>query len=732
MQQSLPAMKRLIYSSCLLFSFFISQAQSQLKPVTLNDIYNKPIFQTASISGIQFMRNGHQYTETDSRKNILIRDTKTGSLIDTILKADRLIAPGEKKLEVNSYRISENMVFIFTQVDRIFRSSYTCIPWLYDLRKQKLQQLSATPVMNITLSPDGSKAAYVRGENIFYRDLENGEEVQVTTDGQQRMISNGKSDWVYEETFSLTQALIWDAASTNIAYYRFDMRSTPMMTYPLYESSGERREHFFYRYYRAGDSIASVSIKVYNLQSRQSVTMNTGNPVDQYIPKISWAGSGKLAVYKMPRKQDSLDILLCDAATGIAQSIYRETSPQYVDKNLFSNHYFIQNGAQLVLMHEQSGWRHLYLYDVAQQKARAITSGEFDVDKIVKIDQSNQLVYFTAAYHSATDRQLFSSRFDGGGLRQITNTKGWHNPVMDATSSYFIDAWSTVNTPPVYTIHHADGKFIRELKNNNRLVEAMKNYDLPHAQFLQVMNRKGIPLNAMMIKPTRFDSTKQYPVLFMNYGGPGSQKVTDQWGSASFWQRMLASEGYVVVCIDNTGTGFRGAAFKKETYGNLGMKELQDQMDAARWLTSKYTWVMPSRIGYWGWSFGGFMSSLAITLGADYFSTAIAVAPVTDWRLYQAGYAERYMGLVKENTEGYERVSPINHAAKLKGKFLLIHGTGDDNVQFRNSVLLSKALMEAGKSFEQQYYPDKDHAINGGNTSFYLYSRMTDFIRKNL
>lgn len=727
-------MKRNVYS-CLFLVIICTGALARQQPVTVDDIFNKPIFQTASISGIRFMNDGLHYTEIDSRKNILKKDVRSGEIVDTLLRADRFSLPGGKKIAVSTYRISgnENIVLAFTEVKYIYRFSYTCIPYTYDLRRKKLLRLSEDPVMNLSISPDGSKVAYVRGEDLYYRELDSDREVRITTDGQPYLISNGKSDWVYEETFSLVQPFQWDAGSTKIAYYRFDLRSVPMVTYPLYETTGDRKENFFYRYYRPGDSIANVSIRVYDLDTRKTVTVNTGNTINYYLPRIAWtANRNTLCIYRMPRRQDTLQLLFCDAGTGAARTVYEETSEQYVDKGLFNNNYFLRNGTQMLLMSEKSGWRHLYLYDIELKKIRPVTSGNFDVDDIVKIDEERQTLYFTAAYHSPMDRQLFAIRFDGSGQVQLTEGAGWHSPVMNRTSTYFIDTYSDINTPPVYTVYDAKGKLVRELKNNDRLKGAMKPYDLPAARFIQVLNRKGTPLNAWLIQPSGFDSTKQYPVLFMNYGGPGSQKVINQWGAASFWQRMLASRGYVIVCVDNTGTGFRGAAFKKETYGNLGMKEIQDQMDAARWLRSQYPWVNADRIGYWGWSFGGFMSSLAITLGADYFKTAIAVAPVTDWRFYQAGYAERYMGLLADNREGYDRISPIHYADKLKGKFLLIHGTGDDNVHFRNSVAFSKALMEAGKQFEQQYYPDKDHALKGGNTSFLLYTRMTDFILKNL
>jgi len=682
------------------------------------------------------MKDGRFYAEIDSAGNLIKKAFATGETVAVLAKRDDIRTKDNKTLPLIRYAFSngERKILLNVQIKYIYRRSYSSIPYVYNLKTHQVTQVSETPVLHATFSPDGTKVAFVKNNNLFYLNLINDSLVQVTRDGKQNSIINGNCDWVYEEEFEFTRAFEWSPNGKQIAYYRFDESRVPEYTIPFYEDTSNYPILYTYKYPKAGEPNSTVSIHIFDLQSRRNTTVDVGDDPDQYIPRIKWtAQDNMLCVYRMNRLQNRLELLLANANSGRVRILYKDTDQWYIDEGLLDDLYFLHDGKHFIIMNEKDGWRHLYLYDMEGKLLHKLTDGHWDVDKIAGVDEAAHIIYYTAAYHSPMDRQLFSSDLNGKHFHQITHERGWHDVEFNSDYTYFLDKYSTINTPPSFTIKNSGGKVVRDLEDNKALNDLLETYSLSRASFLKIPNREGLLLNAWMLKPPHFDSTRKYPVLFANYGGPGSQSVKNSWGTINFWEQMLAEKGYIIICVDNTGTGFRGELFKKkETYLQLGWKEIHDQIDAAKWISAHFSFINSSRIGHWGWSFGGFLSSLAITVGADVFHTAVAVAPVTDWRYYDNIYTERYMRTPQENPDGYKKTSPIRYVDKLKGKFLLIHGTGDDNVHFQNSIMLSEALIQANKAFQQAYYPNKNHGIYGGNTRLQLYSKMTTFILDNL
>jgi len=460
---------------------------------------------------------------------------------------------------------------------------------------------------------------------------------------------------------------------------------------------------------------------------------------DIYIPRIKWTQQdNKLVIYWMNRHQDDLKLLLTDAATGDLETMYEEHNKYYVEIN--DNWWFLKDGSHFLFTSEMNGFNQLYFYSLDGKEKIQVSKMKYDIAGVEGVDEKNRLVYYTLAYPTPMDRNLFVSDFEGRNTSMLTAGSGWHRVELNSGFTQFYDYYSNINTPQVVTLYNIvkakRGWTAEKDKVTNesaKLRNVLDQYALGRAEFIRVPNSKGDTLNGWMLKPADFNPAKKYPVLFCNYGGPGSQQVSNRFGAVSMWHQLLAQNGFIVVSVDNTGTGFRGEAFKKKTYLQLGKLEIEDQIDAAKYLGT-LSYVDKERIGHWGWSFGGFMSSLAITKGSEVFKAAIAVAPVTSWRFYDNIYTERYMRTPLENPKGYDENAPLNFTDRIRGKFLLIHGTADDNVHFQNSAEFVKALVKSNVDFESAYYPNKNHGISGqaDNTTYHLYSKMTRWLYQNL
>jgi dipeptidyl-peptidase 4 len=698
----------------LLFFFIPLLTIAQKQKITLEDIYKKPTFRGEYVPGFE--------KDDDAQ------------LFDPASITDAL----GKKIDTKDYTVSadKKRILFFNGREPIYRRSSKSTVYIYDIASKKVIQLNEGKVLHPTFSPDGSKIAYVFDNNLFVYDIAGAKTTQVTSDGKWNQVINGNCDWVYEEEFEFTRAFEWSPNGTYIAYYKFDESKVKEYEFTMFDNAYNKQ--YTYKYPKAGEQNSKVDIHIYNVLNGQDVKAKYLQG-DIYIPRIKWTQQDdKLVIYWMNRHQDDLKLLMTDASTGDLQTMYEENNKYYVEIN--DNWWFLKDGRNFLFTSEMNGYNQLYLYSVDGKKRVTVSKMKYDVADVNVVDEDARMVYYTLAYPTPMDRNVFASDFDGRNTYMLTKGNGWHQVEFNKDHSQFYDYYSNINTPQSVALYSVqkDKKGLTAVKTktvneNEKLKEVLAKYELGTTSFLRIPNSKGDTLNGWMLKPGNFDPNKKYPVLFCNYGGPGSQQVVNRFGAASMWHQLLAQNGFIIVSVDNTGTGFRGEEFKKKTYLQLGKYEIEDQIDAAKYLGS-LPYIDKNRIGHWGWSFGGFMSSLAITKGSDVFKAAIAVAPVTSWRFYDNIYTERYMRTPQENPEGYDNNSPINFTDRIKGKFLLIHGTADDNVHFQNSVEMIKALVKSNIDFESAYYPNKNHGISGmaDNTTFHLWSKMTNWIFENL
>lgn len=741
---------RFTVPSFIFYLFFVSFVQAQQKTVTLNDIYGPQgsVFTPRSVSGVNWMKAGGFYTTQQSGKVIKYSIT-TGEAVETLFDQSTVKVEGtNQNIQFDSYELSadERKLLLTTGIERIYRRSFKAEFYVYDLASKKLVQLSKNgKQMLATLSPDGSKVAFVRDNNLYLTDLSTLTEQAITTDGKRNEIINGASDWVYEEEFSFAKAFEWAPDGKKIAFYRFDESRVPEYNMQLWGDLYPK--DYRYKYPKAGEANSLVEIWVHDLASNQKTKVDVGPEADQYIPRIKWTQNpGLLSIKRMNRLQNRLDILHSDAATGQSKTVWSEESKTYVDLEFTDDLTYLADGKSFIQSSERSGYKHLYQYDMNGTLLKTLTSGDWEVTDLVGIDEKTQTLYFTSPMVSPMERHLYSLSFATPAVNKkskkplpvpqpvkLTEKSGSNTVNMSPDFSYYLIYNQSAQEPLVVSLHQAPtGKAVRTLEANQKLRERLTEYRISKQEFFKFTTTQGTSLNGWMMKPLDFDPAKKYPVLMFVYGGPGSQTVTDTWGGGLFyWFQVLASKGYMIVSVDGRGTGARGNAFRTVTYAQLGKYETEDQIEGAKYLAT-LPYVDASRIGIHGHSYGGYMASLCMTIGADYFKAGIAGAPVTTWRYYDTVYTERYLKRPQDNASGYDDNSPIQHVNKLKGKFFIVHGTGDDNVHFQNSVDFVNALIKAGKQFDSFYYPNRNHGISGGNTLMHRYQMMTDWVLKNL
>jgi len=713
----------------IILTLLLTGLQLSAQEITLKDIYKKGAFRERSVYGIRSMNDGEHFTTLERGKKITRYSFKSGETIETLFTAT------DDNFNIRAYEFSadESKILLAVNAEYIYRRSFTADYYIYDIQSKELKKLSEKGrQMFAAFSPDASKVGFVRDNNIYIKDLSSDEEKQITFDGKFNHIINGGTDWVYEEEFAFTRAFFWSPNSDKIAYYKFDESEVPVFNMTKYNNE-LYPENYAYKYPKAGEKNSVVSIHVYNLNTANTNTMDVGKETDQYIPRIKWTPkNNQLVIIRENRLQNHIEILLANTENGTSKVIYEERNKYYIERIDDSYMTMTDDGKHFIINSEKDGWNHLYLYDINGKFINQITKGEWDVTDFIGLDSKSNTIYYQSAEESPLHRAVYSIKTDGSKKKKLSEKKGNNRTVFSKGFKYYINYYSNSKTPRYITLHNKRGKLIRILEDNEKLKQTVKEYNFTPVEFLTINTPSSKwDLNAFMIKPPNFDPDKQYPMFMYLYGGPGSQSVLDSWSRSSAWYQMLAQKGYIVVCVDNRGTGGRGEEFKKMTYGQLGKYETIDQIEAAEYL-SNLPYIDENRTGIFGWSYGGFMSSLCLFKGADVFEMAIAVAPVTSWRYYDSIYTELYMGLPQDNPDGYDDNSPLNHANKLKGKYLLIHGTADDNVHFQNAIELSEKLVQENKQFEMQFYKDKDHGIHGGNTSYHLYTRMTNFILENL
>ena len=715
-----------------LFLFLCFTVVGQQK-ITIDEMYNGS-FRAKGMDELQSLINTNQYTvlNADRQSRSMQIDLydfatlkKVATLIDT--KAHKELAQG---IDSYTFDATEKLILIACNTNQIFRHSFTADYYLYDIASKKLRKLFDFQVQEPTFSPDGKKIAYAKENNLFVYDVTTTTSTPITRDGQKNSIINGITDWVYEEEFAFVKAFDWSADSKKVAYIRFDESQVPEFSMSMFGKDLYPTMQTF-KYPKAGEKNAVVSLHVYDVSSNAVKNINLGNYNDFYIARLKWTNDANtLSAQVLNRHQDNLDLVFIDGNSGAVKVVLNEKDKAYVD--VTDNLTFLKDNS-FIWTSEKDGFNHIYLYDKNGKLKNQLTKGAWEVTNYYGLDQKTNTVFYQSVENGSINRDVYRIGLDGKNKIRLSQNTGTNAATFSPNFQYYINTFSSASQPTTYTLNEAKaGKQVQVIENNESLAVKLKGYNLPSKEFFVLKTEKGNELNAWMIKPKDFDPTKKYPVFMYQYSGPGSQQVNNEWNSTDdYWFMMLSQQGYIVACVDGRGTGFKGAAFKKVTQLQLGKYEVEDQIDAAK-VIGNYSFVDKSRIGIFGWSYGGFMSSNCLLKGSDVFKMAIAVAPVTNWRFYDSVYTERYMQTPQENANGYDDNSPINHVNKLKGKFLLIHGSGDDNVHVQNSMQMMEALIQANKQFDSQIYPDNNHGIYGGKTRIQLYTKMTNFIKENL
>jgi dipeptidyl-peptidase-4 len=710
----------------------LSMTINSQSTITVDKIWKDYKYIPNRVPGFNFMKDGRHYTRLENN-TIVKYDLTTGEKVEDLVSGDNMDKSSGFSGKIGSYEFNEDesLIVIKSESEPIYRRSTKAYFHIYNRKDNSLQAVNEDDKISYaTLSPDANKIAYVWKNDIYYMNLKDGITLPVTSDGKKNHIINGSADWVYEEEFSFAKAFFWGPDSKQIAYQRFDETEVPEFTMTNYRNE-LYPEYVTFKYPKVGEKNAIVSAHIYHLDNSKTINVSINDSNEFYIPRLHWTqDNNKLFIYKMNRHQNQLDILSANSKTGKVDIIMTEKNEYYID--ITDDIRFLKNGKEFIWSSEKSGFNHLYLHKISGEEIRPLTEGDFDVTSFFGYDEDSECLFYQAAENSPLERQIYQINIKGNKKKAIVSAKGTNNAQFSSTFEYYINTYSNINTPATYTVFNKKHKIVRVIEDNQGLKRIQNEEKVENMEFFDFTTSEGTSLNGWLLKPANFDENGQYPVFMYLYGGPGSQQVTDNWkGQNYWWFQMLAQHGYVVACVDNRGTGGRGEKFKKMTYLQLGHYETIDQIEAAKYLGAlKYT--DKSRIGIFGWSYGGYMSSLCLFKGNNVFKSAIAVAPVTNWKWYDSVYTERYMRTEKENPDGYAKNSPVNFTDKLKGNYLLIHGMGDDNVHFQNSVEMANALIAANKQFDTYYYPNRHHGISGGGARLHLYDKMTNFLMEKL
>lgn len=702
---------------------------SAQKPITIDEIFTDNTFSTFSVPGFNFMKDGRHYSRLKDG-GIKKYDFTYGGLAETLFDGGDFKGKAGFSGDLHEYTFSEDetKILIESQSEAIYRHSSRVKCHVFDIKTATLTEVYPKgKIINPVISPDGFKVGFVFNNNLYFKNLKTNNIIQVTADGAPNKIINGMCDWVYEEEFSFTRSFCWSPDSKKIAFIRFDESKVPEFTMQLYKDD-IYPVHKTFKYPKVGEKNAEVTAWIYDLSRGKAQKVDIGDLKDIYIPRMKWTEDpNKLCVFKMNRHQNELKLYIIDARNNLSTILYQEKNKYYID--ITDDLTFLKDGKHFIWSSEKEGYNQLYLFGMDGKQKVKLTGGLYDITEFYGVDEKNNKIYYQAAEKSPLQKHIFSADLDGKNITNLIPTlNGSHSAQFSSTFDYFSNTYSTVNAPPTYTVYDRNGKKVRTIEENTNYDEIQKEYGISPVEFFTFTTSENVNLNGWMIKPRDFNPTRKYPVFMTQYSGPGSQSVTDSWkGTGYWWNQMIAQAGYIVVCVDGRGTGARGEEFKKMTYLQLGNYETLDQIEAAKYM-GKQAFVDKNRIGIFGWSYGGYMSSLCILKGNDVFKAAIAVAPVTNWKWYDSVYTERYMRTTAENARGYADNSPVYFADRLKGNYLLIHGMADDNVHFQHSVEMANALIKANKQFDTYYYPNRNHGIRGDNASVHLYTKMTNFI----
>ncbi|VFB03425.1 Prolyl tripeptidyl peptidase precursor [Chryseobacterium taihuense] len=709
-------MKKLILTLSLAVVFHNFAAQE----ITLDKIYSG-YYRGKGIAGITSMKNGENYLVIE--KGGIARysyktSQKEGNLVDG-------------NFESYEFSDDESKILLLKESQPIYRHSFLGMYDVKDLKTGKTIALNeGKPVQEPRFSPDASKVAFIAENNLYYQDLSSGKITQITQDGKKNEILNGLADWVYEEEFGHARLYEWTKNSDAVVFVKSDEKEVPEIYIPIYGKMLYPAE-MRYKYPKAGEKNSVVSAYIFSLSNGKLSKINLSSFKNYYIPNvIQTSAADEIVLVTSERTQNASDVLKVNTKTGEVKKLFTETDDKWIDTDNITLEFLDDNS--FLWGSERDGFRHLYWYDKDGKLKKQVTKGNWEVTDYYGFNPKSKEIYVQTTEKGSINKVVSKINIENEKAQLISNAEGNNSANFSKNYNYFIETSSTASKPYTFVLKDGNGKVVKELQNNDEQLKKLQSDNFSVKEFITIPNSAGDQMNAWIIKPKNFDPKKKYPLFMFQYSGPGSQQVANSWDNGNaLWFEMLAQKGYIVACVDGRGTGYKGARFKKVTYKNLGKYEIEDQITAAKWFGNQ-SYIDKTRIGIFGWSFGGYMASLAMTKGADVFKMGIAVAPVTNWRYYDSVYTERFLLTPQENPEGYDDNSPTTHAKLLKGKFLLIHGTADDNVHFQNSMEFSEALIQNKKQFDFMAYPDKNHGIYGGQTRPQLYQKMTDFILENL
>ena len=715
----------------LLFIISFTVATGQQKQINLQEIWSGA-FRTQGLDELRSLKSGKQYAvlnynQSSGESSVDVYDYLSGEKVNTLVTSSEI----KDANYFLTYTLSkdETKVLLATDLQQIYRRSTLGTYHVYDVNTKKTILVSEHKIQEPVLNPAGTKVAYGYNNNIFIKNLTTGRTTQVTQDGLKNSIINGITDWVYEEEFAFVRAFEWNKDGSKIGYIKFDEAKVPRFSMDVYGKGLYPKQQVF-KYPKAGDSNALVSLHVYDLKTQKTSNVDLSKYNNYYIPRIKWTQqTNVLSVQTTNRKQNTIDLIFVDASKNKTSLVLQEKDDAYVD--ITDNLTFFKDNS-FIWTSERDGWNHIYHFNKNGTLKNQITKGPWEVTNYYGYNPKNNTIYYQSTENGSINRGVYSVNVKGKNKKELSVETGTNRASFSKDYSYYINTFQSATTPSIFTLNDSNtGSVIKQIKDNAALATKVAGYKMSEKEF-STISINGNDLNMYTIKPLDFDPSKKYPLFMYQYSGPGSQNVANKWnGSNDYWHQMLVQQGYIVVCIDGRGTGLKGRDFKKVTQLALGKYEVEDQITAAKKLGA-LPYIDANRIGIWGWSYGGFMSSNCLFQGSDTFSMAIAVAPVSSWRFYDTIYTERYMTTPQENASGYDTNSPMYHVDKLKGKFLLVHGSADDNVHVQNTTRLVAALVQANKQFDWAIYPDKNHGIYGGNTRLHLYTKMTNFIKNNL
>lgn len=708
------------------------------KKLSLADFNQNYTFQEKTVQGLHSSANGLYYTTLEDGKRIVKYSYKDGKKVETVFDLDQLENATISHFSAYSFSDDETKILLTTEREQIYRHTFSANYYVWNSVTEELAPLSEKgKQQEATFSPNGERVAFVRDNNIFIKTLRFGTENQVTNDGQKNAIINGVPDWVYEEEFAFSKAFAWSPDSKFLAYIRFDETAVKEYSMKMFQGkSPSLKENasypgeYTYKYPKAGEQNSLISVFSYDLKSKTKIEVDLGEETDIYVPRLKWtADANDLAVFRLNRRQNKIDVLFANPHTGDSRLFFTEKNDRYIGEDFLDDFIFLPDNDYFVVNSERDGFSHLYLYDRQGFEVRQLTQGEYDVTDFYGFDSKKKIFYYQAAKKSPMQREVYYVSLDKKKQGTLSPKEGTNKAVFSSGFQYFINEYTSLDTPKTFSLYDNKGSLVRVLEDNKALNEKLSEYTISSKSFFNFKTSEGVNLNGWMIKPVNFDESKQYPVVMTQYSGPNSQQVLDRWSVS--WYNYLAQEGFLVVCVDPRGTGARGQDFRKVTYMQLGKYESDDQVEAARYLTT-LPYVDKNNISIWGWSYGGFMTLLSMEKGGDLFKAGVAIAPVTNFKFYDTVYTERFMRTPLENPDGYEDNAPLNHPEGITGRLLLIHGSADDNVHLQNTMEMAEALVQANVQFDMAIYTNRNHGIYGGNTRMHLYQRVTDFLKNQL